>query len=39
MREQQTIKIHLPLSEITTDPRLQVRTDAMLQGGQKEVKT
>ncbi|UAA39603.1 ParB-like nuclease domain-containing protein [Paraneptunicella aestuarii] len=38
MKKPQSIKTHLPLSEITTDFRLQVRTDAMLQRGQKEVK-
>lgn len=38
MKEPQSIKTHLPLSEITTDFRLQVRTNAMLQRGEKEVK-
>ena len=38
MKEPQITKTYLPLSEITTDFRLQVRTDRMLQRGQKEVK-
>ena len=38
MKEPQITKTYLQLSEITTDFRLQVRTESMLQRGEKEVK-